>query len=142
MSQRMVNADIRRFFLSYTLTKTTRFPDGDSLRSEILKLLIKNNCLEIKGYTYSCILFTSKKDKDYDFWQKQIYRAFQQDIRFVFGEVAKRDAQYGEFEIGRFKSLRHEDKVFSAHFDKLVEKTQLETSREPTVQKRFNPFRG
>jgi len=128
--QRTINQDIRRFFLSYTLSKESSFKDGDSLRQAIIKLLLTNNCLEIKGYTYSCILFTSNRNKEYDFWQKQIYRTFHQDIRFVFGEVDKRESPYGEYEIGRFKSLRHEDKLFSANFDKMVMKLDYELNRK------------
>lgn len=126
MTQKMVNTEIRRFFLSYTLAKESRFKEGDALREALIKLLLTNQCLEIKGYTYSCLLFTSRKDKGYDFWQKQIYREFMRDIRFVFGEVSKRDVAFGEFEIGRFKSLRHEDKNFSYKFDQLVKKIDYE----------------
>lgn len=129
-SQKIVNQDIRRFFLAYTISKESKFRDGDSLRQEIVRLLLAYGCVEIKGYTYSCILFTSHLNKDYDFWQKQIYHAFKQDIRFVFGEIGKRERQFGEYEIGRFKSLRHEDKVFSAKFDRLVMQIDYELKRK------------
>lgn len=126
MAQRILNTDIKRFFLSYTMLKGSRFLDGDSLRQGIIKLLLNNHCSEIKGYTYSCILFTSKKDKDYDFWQRLLFKMFQQDMCFVFGEVAKREVSNGYLEVGRFMSLRHEDKVFAANFDRLVEKVEYE----------------
>jgi hypothetical protein len=131
MSQRIVNADLNRFFLSYTLAKESRFKDPEAFQEECIQLLLQNKCFEIKGYTPSCILFTVRKDKDYDFWHKLIYRTFRNDIRFVFGEIAKRSQPHGELEIGRFKSLRYEDRLFSANFDKILLRIELELNKRP-----------
>ncbi len=130
-AHRIVNQDVNRFFLSFTLAKESRFKEAEGFREELLKLLLQHKCCEIRGYTSNCVLFTSKKDKDYDFWHKLLYRLFKSDIRFVFGELAKRDQQQGDMEIGRFKSLRYEDKYFAAHFDKQLLRIGLELNKRP-----------
>jgi hypothetical protein len=80
----------------------------------------ERGCTTIKSYTDTCILFNSKKIYDFDYWKDEI-KFWGDDMFFVLVEVSKRDVEYQDKEIGRFKSIQFKHTSLSKNFDELVE---------------------